>query len=327
MQALVFEKTGEARAVLEFRAVAAPVPGPGQVLVRVAASPIHPADFSFVRGTYRVRPVFPQVAGLSGAGLVVAAGSGVDVQPGTRVAFRAPGAWAELVAVPQERLYPVPAAVETARAAEFAVNPITAWGLLDVASARAGDWILLTAASSAVATLVAALAEARGIHVLGLARESSLAELRPEVVGIAENSPDLAARIRAATTGAGVTALIDCVGGPLVPSLFPALEKGATVVAYGTLSPEPASVRNADLVYGNLSWRGFGIDHWLSGVRPDEHARMLEALWDGIGRGQLPLSVRAQLALRDFDEGLGLAASGGRGKVHFVPSVAARDAA
>jgi NADPH:quinone reductase-like Zn-dependent oxidoreductase len=327
MQAVVFEKTGEARAVLGFRDVSEPAPGPGQALVRVEASPIHPADFSFVRGTYRVRPVFPQVAGLSGAGLVVAAGAGVDVRPGTRVAFRAPGAWAELVVVPKERLYPVPDAVESARAAEFAVNPITAWGLLEVANVHAGDWVLLTAASSAVAALVAALAHARGIHVLGVTREASLTELRPDVVGVAESTPDLAARVRDATHGVGVTALIDCVGGSLVTSLFPTLKKAATVVAYGTLSPEPAAVRNADLVYGNLSWRGFGIDHWLSELHPEEHALMLEALWDGIRRARLPLPVQAEVALRDFDQALALAASGGRGKVHFVPRAAGRDAA
>ncbi len=327
MQAVVFEQTGEARAVLGFRDVSAPAPGPGQALVRVEASPIHPADFSFVRGTYRVRPVFPQVAGLSGAGVVVATGTGVGVRPGTRVAFRAPGAWAELVVVLKERLYPVPDGVDSARAAELAVNPITAWGLLDMANARSGDWVLLTAASSAVATLVAALAHTRGIHVLGVAREASLAELPPEVVGIAENTPELAARVRDATNGAGVSALIDCVGGPLVTSLFPVLKKAATVVAYGTLSPEPAAVKNADLVYGNLSWRGFGIDHWLSGMHPDEHARMLEALWDGIRREQLPLPVQAEVLLRDFDRGLALAKSGGRGKVHFVPSAAVSDAA
>lgn len=318
MQALVFEATGEARSVLDCRDVPAPKPAAGQALVRVEASPIHPADFSFVRGTYRVRPVFPQVAGLSGAGRVVAVGPGVELAVGTRVAFRAPGAWAEFALAPRERLYPVPEDVTSSAASELAVNPITAWGLLDVAAPTPGDWIVLTAAASSVATLVSALARARGINVVGIARETSLAELASEVHGLADDTPELASRVRELTGGEGAAALVDCVGGPLVGSLFPALRKGARIVAYGTLSPEPVVLRNADLVYGNLSWLGFGIDRWLASLGALEHARMLEALWDGVRDGRLPLAVQARKSLREFEEALGLAAAGGRGKVHFV---------
>lgn len=317
MQALVFEQAGEARDVLKLREVTAPRPGPGQALVQVEASPVHPADFSFVRGTYRIRPVFPQVAGLSGAGRVVEVGAGLDLRPGTRVAFRAPGAWAELAVAPRERLYPIPDDVAADPASEFPVNPITAWGLLQVARANPGEWILLTAAASAVAELVAALAHARGLHVIGVARPASLAQLAPSVHGLADE-PLLAARVRELTGGEGVAALIDCVGGPLVPALFPALRPGAAVVSYGTLSPEPMVIKNADLVYGNLSWFGFGIDRWLSGLTPVEHARMLDELWDGIRQQRLRLPLQARVPLRSFGEGLKMAAAGRPGKVHLV---------
>jgi len=317
MQALVFEQTGEAENVLALREVTAPRPGPGQALVQVEVSPVHPADFSFVRGTYRIRPVFPQVAGLSGAGRIVDVGAGLDLPPGTRVAFRAPGAWAELALAPRDRLYPIPDDVAADPGSEFPVNPITAWGLLQVARANPGDWILLTAAASAVAELVAALAHARGIRAIGVARPASLAQLAPTVQGLAED-PHLAARVRELTSGEGVAALIDCVGGPLVPALFPALRPGATLVSYGTLSPEPMTIKNADLVYGNLSWFGFGIDRWLSGLAPAEHARMLDELWDGIRHGRLRLPLQARVPLRSFGDGLKMAVAGGHGKVHLV---------
>lgn len=319
MQALVFQQAGEALDVLALREVAAPRPGPGQALVKVEVSPVHPADFSFVRGTYRVRPVFPQVAGLSGAGRIVEVGVGVDLSPGTRVAFRAPGAWAERAVAPRERLYPIPDDVAADAGSEFPVNPITAWGLLDVARANPGDWILLTAAASSVAALVAELADARGIRVIGVARPASLAELAPAVQGLAEEPAHLAARVREVTGGQGVAALIDCVGGPLVPALFPALRPGAAVVTYGTLSAEPMMIKNADLVYGNLRWFGFGIDRWLSELAPAAHARMVDELWDGIRRQRLRLPLQARLPLRAFGDGLRMAVAGGRGKVHFIP--------
>jgi NADPH2:quinone reductase len=317
MQALVFDNVGEAGTVLDLRDVPPPEPAHDQVLIRVEVSPVHPADFSFVRGTYRVRPVFPQVAGLSGAGHIVATGPGVELAPGTRVGFRAPGAWAELAVAPLDRLYRVPDDVSLAAASELPVNPITAWGLLEAAAPKPGDWILLTAATASVATLVAALGHARGLRMIGIAREASLGELAAGVHGLAENTPSLAARIRELTGGEGVSALIDCVGGPLVSSLFPALAKGATLVTYGTLSPEPVVVKNSDLVYGNLRWLGFGIDRWLAGIGASEHALMLDALWDDIRTGRLPLPVQARLPLTEFREALRLATGGGHGKIHF----------
>jgi len=315
MKAVVFEQTGEARDVLAFRDIPAPSPGPGELLVAVESSPVHPADFGFVRGTYRVRPVFPQVAGLSGAGRVVAVGVGAAFAVGARVAFRFPGAWAELAVVPSERAFEVPQGIATDLAAQFVVNPITAWGLLEMARAKAGEWIALSAASSSVAALVSALAEDRGLRVVGIARSGSLAELAGFVHGVAESEADLADRVRAITGGEGLSALIDCVGGPLVSTLFPALRPGATIVAYGTLSPEPALVKNATLVYSNLTWQGFGIDRWFQSLTASELARMTEALWSGIRSGRLPLPVQARLALPDFAEGLRAAVAGGPGKV------------
>jgi NADPH:quinone reductase-like Zn-dependent oxidoreductase len=317
MQALVFEQTGEAREVLNLCDDREPVPAAGEVLVAVEASPVHPADFSFVRGTYRVKPAFPQVAGLSGAGRVVSAGAGVRLAPGTRVAFRWPGAWAELALAPLERVYTIPDSVATDAAAQFVVNPITAWGLLEAARVGPGDCIALTAASSSVAALVSVLAAERGVRVIGIAREASLGELGRDVLPVAESTPALGERVRELAGGRGVAALVDCVGGPLAGSLFSALAPGGTVVAYGTLSPEPVAVRNGTLIYGNLTWFGFGIDRFLAGLSAAESERMFASLWAGVASGRLPLPVQARAPLAGFSEALRMAAGGGRGKVIF----------
>ncbi len=322
MKALVFEKVGEAREVLAVREVHEPQAGPGQVLIAVEASPVHPADFGFVRGAYRVKPSLPQIAGLSGAGRVLSVGTGVPaaLARGTRVAFRWPGAWAERVAVPVERVFAVPEDIAAEPASQFPVNPITAWGLLDVARAKRGEWIGLTAASSSVAALVSALALEQGLQVIGIARTQSLAELASKVHGIADSEPELAQRVRAVTSEHGLSALIDCVGGPLLGSLFPALAPGATVVAYGTLSPEPVPVRNATLVYGNLTWQGFGIDRYSAGLTPEQLVRMSDSLWEGIRHNRLALPIRGRFALGDLSAGLQAAVAGGPGKVVFTPA-------
>jgi len=305
MKALVFDRVGDPREVLSLREVPEPMPADGEVLLRVEARPLHPADLSFIRNTYRIRPKLPQIAGLSGAGRVVTTGAGVDLRAGTRAAFRWPGAWAELVAVPVARVLAAPDDVSIEDTAQLPLNPVTAWGLLQMADVKGPAWIGLTAPSSSVAKLVSALAAMRGLRTV-------------EITASAEELPLVAEKVRAATGGEGLTALIDCVGGPLVDRLFPALRQGATLVAYGTLSSEPAAVPNAALVYSNLTWKGFGIDRWLEGLRSTERAEMLSTLWNALREGRLPLPVGARVPLSEFARALDVAASGAAGKVLLV---------
>jgi NADPH:quinone reductase-like Zn-dependent oxidoreductase len=291
MKALVFDRTGEAAEVLSWRDVPEPVAGPGEVLLRPEACPIHPSDLFFIRGGYRWRPKLPQIAGLSGAGRIVQTGAGVDLRPGERVAFRSPGAWAELVTVPVERTIAAPDDIAVEDAAQFPLNPLTAWGLLDMADVKPPAWVGLTAPSSSVARLVDALAARRGLRTIGIHARS-------------EDLPSLGERVRAETGGAGLGALIDSVGGPIVSQLLPVLVPGATMVAYGAISSEPALVTNAAMVYANLTWKGFGIDRWLSGLQPGERDAMFSELWQAIREGKLPLPVRARIPMSEFGRAL-----------------------
>jgi len=109
MRALVFDESGDSAAVLRLGEAPEPVLQPNGVLIEVRARVIQPADFLFVRGIYRVRPIFPQVAGFDGAGVVLELGRDVrGLSVGQRVAFRSVGAWAERAVAPAERVYPVP---------------------------------------------------------------------------------------------------------------------------------------------------------------------------------------------------------------------------
>jgi NADPH:quinone reductase-like Zn-dependent oxidoreductase len=300
MKAIVFANTGDPREVLELRDVAEPTPKAGEVVVEVTARPIHPSDFFFVRGAYRIRPALPQIAGLSGAGKVVNGDPSVGLQRGTRVAFRWPGAWAERVAVPAERTFPLPKDVSDDDGAQLPLNPITAWGLLDMANVMPGDWVGVTAPTSSVAQLVTALAEMRDVHTVPIESASDAA---------------LTESVRARTGGKGLTALLDSVGGSLVERLFGAMRPGGTIIAYGTLSNESITLRNATLIYANLSWRGFGVDGWLASVTRDERARMLDVLHAAMRDRRLPLPVRARFALADFQRALRTAEESALGKV------------
>jgi NADPH2:quinone reductase len=81
MNAVVFERPGAASERLELQEVDTAVPRGDEVLVRVEARPIHPADFMFIEGRYRIEPSFPQIAGLEGSCTVVAAGQSARCVP------------------------------------------------------------------------------------------------------------------------------------------------------------------------------------------------------------------------------------------------------
>jgi NADPH:quinone reductase-like Zn-dependent oxidoreductase len=183
-----------------------------------------------------------------------------------------------------DRTFAIPDDVPDDDAAQLPLNPLTAWGLLDVANVKPGDWVGLTAPRSSVSRLVEALADMRGVRTLPIeTTESSLAD-----------------EVRSRTEGRGLAALLDSVGGSMVERLLAAMQPGGTIIAYGTMSDELVSLRNATLIYANLTWRGFGIDRWLADVTPDGRARMLEALHDAMRAKRLPLPVRARFTLADF---------------------------
>jgi NADPH:quinone reductase-like Zn-dependent oxidoreductase len=304
--AAVFQEPGEPADVLHVRDVPPPEPGPDDVLVRVDASVVQPADAMFIRGRYRIRPNLPQVAGLEGTGIVVAAGPRAMIVAGTRVAFRHPGAWAELVAVPAERCYVVPEEIATDSAAQFALNPVTAWALLDEVGVRPGDWLLLDAARSAVARIVGSIAQWRGVRVLGVARPADGDALGYSL--LTSSGPALAADIDAATGGELVAGFLDSVGGPVISAVLPALRQGATIVSYGVLDDAPIAVRNSDLIYSNLTWKGFGIDHWLA-TATDRREAMATELWRLLSDGVVELPVAARFPLDDIGRAVAAAAT------------------
>ncbi|MBS0534648.1 MAG: zinc-binding dehydrogenase [Proteobacteria bacterium] len=222
------------------------------------------------------------------------------------------------MSVPFERLIVVPSEVSDEQACQVSLNPVTAYALLDEARAAPGQWIVLTAAASTVSNMVAAMAQARGIGVIGLVRGPAAAA-KPRCSTdhvLSVDDADLVAAVAAITGGDKPVALLDSVGGAGVVKLFALLAPGARVIAYGVQDRSVIELTNATLIYANLTWKGFGIDRWLMECPPDEKTRMFAGLWQMIANGTLPLPVAATFPLVRFQEALEADAVPGRsGKV------------
>src|ERR1035437_4927852 len=154
--------------VLEYVELPEPVPGPGEVLVELAAAGVNFIDTYRRSGVYPVS--YPHVLGSEGSGRVIALGDGVTRQVvGDRVAWNdAPGSYAERVVVRADRALAVPAEVADDVAAAIPLQGLTAHYLVTSSyPVKPGDVLLVHAAAGGVGLLLTQLAVARGARVIG----------------------------------------------------------------------------------------------------------------------------------------------------------------
>ena len=135
MLAVLIEENGGQPVIRE---VPVPRPGPGEVLVRMAAAPINPSDLNFMRGAYGEHRSFPVVPGFEGSGTVVAAGRGLlpRLWLGRRVACSAStsgGTWAEYLAARAPLCVPLKKDLSLEQGSMMLVNPLTALAFLAIA--------------------------------------------------------------------------------------------------------------------------------------------------------------------------------------------------
>jgi NADPH2:quinone reductase len=158
--------------VLKLQEVPTPRPGAGQLLVRIHAAGVNPYDAYMRNGTYPIKPPLPYTPGSDGAGVLEAAGEGVDnFKPGDRVYLSiSTGAYAEYALAAANQVHPLPAKITFSQGAGLWVPYGTAYhALYQVANARAGETVLIHGASGGVGIAAVQMARALGLNVLATA--------------------------------------------------------------------------------------------------------------------------------------------------------------
>src|SRR6516165_5288859 len=221
-------------------------PGPGEVIFDVLAFPINPADVSFCRGSYRLRPPLPATPGAECVGRVAAVGAGVPgVRPGDLVVNMQRENWVQRRRIRGEDAIPIPPGLDVAQAAMLRINPATALLLLeDHVDLKPGDWVIQDVANSAVGRHLIVLAKVRGVKTLNVVRRDDVAtELRALGAEIMlKDGPDLAERAKAATGGAPIRLGIDAVSGDACRRIADCVADGGAVVSYGSMSGEDPAI-------------------------------------------------------------------------------------
>ena len=264
-----FHRTGPAE-VLQIEEVPLPEPGPGEVRLRVKAIGLNRAEVSFREGRYLVQPSLPSRLGYEAAGIVGAVGPDGDVSllgqaRSTVPAFAADqyGVYGEVAIVPASCLAEYPASLSPELATSIWMQYLTAWGALcHLGQMTAGDYVLITAASSSVGVAAIEMARAEGAFPIAVtrteAKKQALLDAGAHDV-IVTDTEDLAERAIQVTGGKGARLIFDPIGGPILKQLAAAAAVHGIIFEYGGLSSEPTPFPLFAALTKSLTVRGYTL--------------------------------------------------------------------
>ena len=320
---LIFADCGKPDQVLWLEDFEPSLPEEGEVLVRMNAAPINPADLNLIEGTYGVKVDLPAVPGIEGCGVVEVSKS-YRFEAGQRVIFlRRASTWETHTTVNEDHLLAVPLGIDTHQAAMLKVNPATAWRLLHgFVKLGPGDWVVQNAGNSAVGRCVIQLAREYGFRTVSFVRRVGLADELRELGGDAVFSDDDAGYAEANAMLGGATARLafNAVGGESALRLMKLLEEGGTHITYGAMARKPLTLPNGLLIFRDLRVRGLWVTKWLEDASSVEVRATYETLVGLVANGRLVQAVDSVFSLEDWRSALErLKDSERNGKVLLIP--------
>lgn len=283
--------------VLEFVTESVPVPGDDDVLIRVKAIGMNRSDSMFRRGEYVIQPTLPARFGSEAAGVVEAVGKNVThYKVGDKV-NTIPSFWlgtisiyGEAIVVPSHAVVRQPASLTDTQAAALWVMYLTPYGaLIEDAKMKAGDVVLVSAASSSTALGAIQLANMVGAIPVALTRTSAKRQKLLDVGAkhvIAYEEVDLVDVVMKITDGKGAQIAFDPVGGRLLPELAKTLPWKGSIYSYGSLDGETTTVPvMPDIIGRMLTIKGWAIVDTLWDA--DRLAVAIDFITTGVEQGKL----------------------------------------
>ena len=325
MKALRQVAFGRPTEVLSLVDMETPDPGEGEVLCRVLASPLNPADLLSVRGFYPIKPQLPWIPGIEGVGQVVALGRGVQSMKRGQIVLlpiRA-GLWAEMAVAQAKDCVGLPSDICPTQVSMLRINALTARVMLkEFYSLSKGDWLIQNPGSSSVAQYIVQLANREGIRTCSIIRRPERAAHMKALGSSATllDGPDLKERVRDATGGASISLALDATGGEATNRMASCLCDDGLVVSYGAVSRKPAQIGVMHSVFRGVRLQGFWLYPWKQ--RNPERTRVyLNRLAEDFRVGHLSTEVAGEFGLEKWNEAFALARQNVRdGRVVLCPS-------
>lgn len=307
--------------VLELDTVADPVPGDGQVLVRVRAAGVNPVETYVRSGKYAALPELPYTPGTDAAGVIEAVGAGVErFRPGDRVytAGTLSGTYAELALAHAASVHPLPGNVGFAQGAALGVPYATAYrALFQRAGARAGETLLVHGGTGGVGLGAIQLGVAAGLHVIatgGSEDGRKLASAQRAEHVLDHHRDGYLDELMRITSGRGADVILEMLANVNLGRDLTVLAPAGRVVVIGSrgpieINPRDLMARDAAIL-GMILWK----------TPADDLARIHAGLYGGLATGALKPVIAAELPLDQAPRGHEcVMESGAQGKIVLVP--------
>jgi NADPH:quinone reductase len=304
MRAAWYEKQGPAREVLKIGEMPDPMPGPGEVRIRVAASGVNPGDIKKRQNAFGYRMPYPRVIPHSdGAGVVDLVGDGVATASiGDRVwcygaqSYRPFGTAAEYAVVPAAQAVRLPNGVSFEQGACLGIPGITAHRCVHVAGAVNGRTVLVQGGGGAVGLSAVQLARRAGAVVIATVRSSADESIAygagaDQVLRV---GPDLAERVRAAAPD-GIHHIVEVAFGANIATDLDLLAVHGSVAAYATDVETPA-IPFWPLLFKNIRVDFVGSDDF----KPSEKAEAARAVNEALVAGWAGFPIAERLPLEEI---------------------------
>ena len=272
MKAVVLKDCNRTPQSLEVANLPVPRLKSGQVLIKLAATSIGPADLMFLKGQYGITKPLPVVPGFEGSGTVIASGGGLMGRGliGRRVACLAPedgnGTWAEYMVTSTDVCIPLSSNISFEQGAYLAINPSTALALVEIARTGGNSAFVQTAAASTLGLMIARLAkrfQLTGIHIVRRPEQvQQLKNLGCEHV-FDSNDASFQKRLTEACNQFKAKIVFDAVGGELTRRVALSMPPESRIVVYGALADEPCQIDSKDFFFRDKKLEGFWLSRWI----------------------------------------------------------------
>ncbi len=285
-----------------------PQPGPGEILVAVAAAGINRPDVLQRQGGYNPPPGASDIPGLEFAGTVVGRGPGATrFAPGEAVcALVAGGGYAEYAVVHESNALPVPEGLSLVEAGAVPETYFTVWSnVFQRGRLQAGESFLVHGGSSGIGTTAIQLAKAFGATVLATAGSTEKCRACRALGAdhaIDYRSEDFVAAAKAATGGRGVNLILDMVGGDYIDRNYEAAADQGRIVQIAFLNGPKASANFSRLMLKRLTHTGSTLRPRTVAEKAAIAAELQEKVWPLLQAGRCKPQVHATFPLAEAAE-------------------------
>ena len=293
-QSIRFHSFGKAEEVAQLEPLDLPVVAKGQLLLKMLATPINPADLNFIQGNYGVTPELPASPGIEGCAEVLESKEdGFEV--GDKVIFiQRVGTWQSHLVCDASKTLRIPSEIAAEQAAMLKVNPATAWQILHgYVDLKPGDWVIQNAANSGVGQSLIQIAKQLGLRTINTVRREGL-EAELKALGadhVLLDDGDLVAKVREICGDNMPKLASNAVGGDSALRQMDALAEYGTQVTFGAMSMRSLKVPNKFLIFKGISLRGLWITKWIAEAPREEIQQVYTQLAQWVVDGKLTQSA------------------------------------